>query len=71
LASIEGSLFARNKTSVTLSPQQITDCSQSFGNNGCDGGNAGNTYYYANQNGGGLDSLYPYTSAESAIPVNK
>ena len=71
MASIEGSLFALNKTNVTLSPQQITDCSQSFGNNGCDGGNAGNTYYYTNQNGEGLNSLYPFSSADSGTPVNK
>lgn len=36
--AVEASLWKNNKTTVTLSPQQLTDCSLTYGNNGCNGG---------------------------------
>jgi hypothetical protein len=37
---MEGYLFAINKTSVTLSVQELTSCSSAYGNAGCNGGDS-------------------------------
>lgn len=46
---------------LKLSEQQIVDCSQSFGNSGCKGGNEAQAFNFVINNGGaGNSSEYPY-----------
>lgn len=60
-AAMESMYAIRGAPLVQLSPQQVIDCSGSYGNKGCDGGIMQYTYAYVRQNGG-LTSLaeYPY-----------
>ena len=60
-AGMEASLFVNNKTTVTLSPQQLTSCDMYDG--GCDGGNVLTAYLYSNQKGLTQATNYPYTSS--------
>ena len=63
-------ITANDKSQLyVLSPQQIVSCSESFGNQGCNGG----WYYYAwnylqtiNQD---LESVYPYKSGFGTVPA--
>lgn len=50
--SIEGQVFKRTGKILSLSPQQIVDCSVSFGNQGCTGGSLRNTLRYLEATGG-------------------
>ncbi len=38
-AATEALMYKKIKQTIKLSSQQIVDCSQETGNNGCDGGN--------------------------------
>jgi cathepsin L len=48
---------------VKLSEQQIIDCSQSFGNNGCTNGFYGFAFQYVMKNPLALEADYPYRGA--------
>ena len=50
-----------NLTEYYLSPQELVDCSSSYGNLGCSGGYIDSTFEYIIDNGICLDSQYPYT----------
>ena len=46
---------------VTLSAQQLVDCSEPYGNKGCDGGTVQNAFRYVHEEGGiCTESTYPY-----------
>lgn len=65
--SIEGQVFKRTGKLVSLSEQQIIDCSIVLGNHGCAGGSLRNTLkYLASTRGIMRDADYPYTSSVSA-----
>lgn len=51
---------------VQLSVEQIIQCSQSFSNNGCNGGSIFQTYSYIKQNKLCTDNQYPYSSFEGS-----
>ena len=63
--STEGAWFIKTGELVSLSEQQLVDCSGSFGNQGCNGGMMDNAFQYIIKNGGicGEDT-YAYTGTD-------
>lgn len=65
VGALEAQQFLKNGTLWSLSPQNLIDCSTSFGNNGCAGGNAWRAFKYIQHNGGiNTDKYYPYESKD-------
>jgi cathepsin L len=60
-AAIEAQYFKAHGKLVKLSDQNLVDCSQKYGNHGCNGGTMDNCYQYVHDNNG-IDSeqSYPY-----------
>ena len=62
--TIEGQNYLKNNLKVPLSEQNLMDCSRSYGNNGCNGGNARSSYkYIINNTGIDTEASYPYTAS--------
>ncbi|XP_062888514.1 procathepsin L-like isoform X1 [Mobula hypostoma] len=65
VGALEGQTFKRTKKLVSLSEQNLVDCSWEQGNAGCRGGWMENAFLYVHKNNG-IDSEvgYPYTGRE-------
>ncbi|KAL7861650.1 hypothetical protein SRHO_G00130910 [Serrasalmus rhombeus] len=63
--ALEGQMFKKKKKLVSLSVQQLVDCSWYFGNHGCKGGWPHMAFKYI-KSSGGLEkaSVYPYQAKE-------
>lgn len=60
--AIEGQMFKRTGQLVSLSEQNLVDCSKPYGTYGCSGAWMANAYNYVVQNGLQSTDTYPYTS---------
>lgn len=61
--AMEGAWAISTSTLISLSEQQLVDCSKQYGNLGCKGGLMDNAFSYAVDHGMCSETDYPYTAA--------
>ncbi|XP_049320214.1 procathepsin L isoform X6 [Astyanax mexicanus] len=69
--ALEGQMFRKTGKLISLSEKQLVDCSQSFGNLGCNGGWPSKSFEYIKSNQGlEADFTYPYKAREETCRFN-
>uniref|UniRef100_UPI0037E76F8A cathepsin S-like isoform X2 n=1 Tax=Semicossyphus pulcher TaxID=241346 RepID=UPI0037E76F8A len=72
VGALEGQLKKSTGVLVSLSPQNLVDCSIRYGNHGCNGGFMSNAFEYViNNQGIDSDSAYPYRGQCKYNPKNR
>ncbi|EGC32857.1 hypothetical protein DICPUDRAFT_92519 [Dictyostelium purpureum] len=70
--AVEGAHQIKSGNMVSLSEQNLVDCSGQYGNQGCEGGLMVNAFEYIIDNGGiATESSYPYTAAQGRCKFTK